>query len=83
MTFGDRNKFIEKVMTELKVLHDRYTSSTKLLSDPEWETYIHSMDAIVEPYKGTNLERVMWRLNQTFLDDTELVQKKLKENEKS
>lgn len=83
MTFNERNNLIEKFMTEYKGLHDEYTSSKKTLSDLEWETYIHSMDAIMNEYRGTNLELLAGKLNQAFLDDTELVQKKLKENGKS
>ena len=82
MTFNERNSLIEKIITEYKTLHDKYTSSKKVLSDPEWETYIHSMDAIMNEYRGTNLDLLAGKLNQAFLDDTELVQKKLKENEK-
>lgn len=78
MTFLERNDLIDDMLCKFKVLHDKFTSSTKLLTDDEWKEYINSMDAVCEKHKGTNLEGLMWKLCQAFLDDTELVQNKLK-----
>lgn len=83
MTFNDRNNMIDDVIKKYKCIHDRYTSGTKILADDEWRTYIYSMDAIREMYKDTSIAELSGKLCQAFLDDTELVQKKLKENEKS
>ena len=82
MTFNQRNEYIDDAIRQFKTLHDKYTGSSAILKDDEWETYINGMDAVAGMYKGTNLEDIIGRLCMTFLDDTELVQKKLKETEK-
>lgn len=79
MKFSERNDLISDMVNDLKSLHDTYTSSTKLLKDNEWADYIHGMDAVCEEYKGTNLADISWKLCQSFLDDTAILQKKLKE----
>jgi hypothetical protein len=79
MTFGERNDFIDEMLCKYKVEHDKYTTGMVLLEDPDWEDYIHSMDAICAEHKGTNLELLAGKLCMAFLDDTELIQKKLKE----
>lgn len=78
MTFSERNDLIDDMLCKFKVLHDKFTSSTKILEDAEWKEYINSMDAVCEKHKGTNLETIVWKLCQAFLDDTEVVQKKLR-----
>ena len=78
MTFEERNNMVLNMIAEFKVVHDRYTSSTKILTDDEWETYIHSMDENLDKYKGTNLAEFAGRLWMVFLDDTEYMQKRLK-----
>lgn len=78
MTFSERNQIIRNAMQYFEQLHEKYTSSVQLLTDEEWSEYIHSMDKIIEPHKDSNLEEVLWKLCQAFLDDTEMVQKKLR-----
>jgi hypothetical protein len=79
MTFNERNEHIQDAMTRLKMLHDIYTSSTRLLSDEQWNKYIDSMDAVTAEYKNTNMYDTINRISQALLDDTEMVFKKLKE----
>ena len=79
MTFGERNDLIDEMLCKYKVEHDKHTTGMVLLEDPDWEDYIHSMDAICAEHKGTNLELLAGKLCMAFLDDTELIQKKLKE----
>jgi len=78
MTFSERNQIIRNVLQNFEKLHEKYTSSVQLLADEEWEDYIREMDSFLEPHKGSNLEEVLWKLCQAFLDDTEMVQRKLK-----
>ena len=79
MTFNERNEHIQDAMTKLKMLHDIYTSSTRLLNDEQWIKYIESMDAVKDEYKNTNMYDTINRISQALLDDTELIYKKLKE----
>jgi hypothetical protein len=60
------------------VEHLRYTQNFDSLTDKEWEEYIQSMDKIANDYKGTNLEQIAGAMCMTFLNDTEMIQKKLK-----
>lgn len=84
MTFKQRNNEVDDMLVKFKLLHDKYTSSRKLLTDEEWKEYIDSMDVICAEHKGTNLEMLAGKLCMAFLDDTEMLQKKLRElNEKS
>ena len=78
MTFSERNQIIKTVTERFEQLHEKYTSSVQLLTDEEWESYIHEMDSFLESHKGSNLEEVLYKLCQAFLDDTEMVQKKLR-----
>lgn len=78
MTFQERNDYVIQILADFKVLHDKYTSSTALLSDNEWETYINSMENVTSKYKNTNLFDFVGDLQMAFLDDTEKIQKKLK-----
>ena len=78
MTFSERNQIIRNATQYFEQLHEKYTSSVQLLTDEEWENYIREMDSFLESHKGSNLEEVLWKLCQAFLDDTEMVQRKLK-----
>ena len=78
MTFSERNQIIRNAMQYFEQLHEKYTSSVQLLTDLEWENYIREMDSFLEAHKGSNLEEILWKLCQAFLDDTEMVQKKLR-----
>ena len=80
MTFSERNQIIRNAMQYFEQLHEKYTSSVQLLTDEEWENYIKEMDNFLEAHKGSNLEEILWKLCQAFLDDTEMAQKKLKGN---
>lgn len=82
MTFEERNDLIDDMLCKFKVEHDKYTTGLVLLEDPDWENYIHSMDAICVKHKDTNLEGLAGALCMAFLDDTELIQKKLTEYDK-
>lgn len=77
MTFNERNEYIDDAIKQFKALHDKYTSGLDILTDEQWKTYIDEMYAIEKLYLNSNLEGIMGRLCQAFLDDTELVQKKL------
>lgn len=79
MNFRERNNLINDMLVKYKELHNKYTIGKRILEDPDWEDYIHSMDDICAKYKGTNLEMLAGKLCMAFLDDTEYVQKKLKE----
>lgn len=78
MTFSERNQIIRNALQYFEQLHEKYTSSVQLLTDEEWENYIKEMDNFLEAHKGSNLEEILWKLCQAFLDDTEMVQKKLR-----
>lgn len=78
ITFKERNRIIFELVTEFQALHDKYTSSTRILTDEEWETYIHSMEDRLAEYKDTNLFDVAGDLWMCYLNDTEFVQKQLK-----
>jgi hypothetical protein len=87
MTYSERNKKIlepiNQLIDELRAEHDKYTSSSKVMTDEEWEAYIPKMRSISDKRKGTNIERLAEYMSQYFLDDTEYVQKELKKIEKS
>lgn len=79
MNFRERNNLINDMLVRYRALHNKYSTGKRILEDPDWEDYIHSMDAICAEHKGTNLELLAGKLCMAFLDDTELIQKKLKE----
>lgn len=84
MTFTERNQIIQNLIADFQQIHDRYTSTSRILSDTEWDSYVNSMEAKLNPLKGTNLYEVAANLWMAFLNDTEYVQKELKKvNEKS
>ena len=78
MTFTERNQIIQNLIDEFQQIHDRYTSTSRILTDSEWEEYIESMDAKLNKYKNTNLYDVLANLWMAFLNDTEDVQRKLR-----
>lgn len=80
MTFGERNNMILEMISKYHKLHIKYTSGTKILTNAQWEEYIHAMDKIAEEYALNNISELSWKINQAFQDDTEMVQKKLKGN---
>lgn len=84
MTFEERNKMIQEVTAAFQELHDKYTSTTQILTSEQWDEYIESMKAKLNTFKGTNLYYIAEELWMSFLNDTEYVQKELKKvNEKS
>ena len=78
MTFTERNQIIQNLIADFQQIHDRYTSTSRILTDSEWEEYIESMDAKLNKYKNTNLYDVLANLWMAFLNDTEDVQRKLR-----
>lgn len=78
MTFTERNQIIQNLIADFQQIHDRYTSTSRILTDSEWEEYIESMNAKLNKYKNTNLYDVLANLWMAFLNDTEDVQKKLR-----
>ena len=78
MTFEERNKIVLETIAKVQTIHDKYTSSLKILSDQEWKQYIDSMSLIPNPYRDTNLEDLIGDLVMVFLNDTERMQKKLR-----
>jgi len=78
MTFEERNNIVLDEIAKIKTIHDKYTSSSRILTDDEWKQYIDSMLVIPEPHRETNLEDFIGELVMIFLNDTERMQKKLK-----
>lgn len=78
MTFSERNQLIQDALMRYKALHDIYTSSSKQLTDEQWEKYITQMEHTSEKYRDTNIYDLVGRLQMAFLDDTEYVQKRLR-----
>lgn len=82
MTYKERNsKVVEpinKLIDEFKAIHDKYTSSSKVLSNEEWEEYVYTMSVKTNDLQGTTLFGIANELWMYFLNDTEYVQKELK-----
>lgn len=78
MTYEERNNTIKDLIADFQQIHDRYTSTSRILTDSEWEEYIESMNAKLNKYKNTNLYDVLANLWMAFLNDTEDVQRKLR-----
>lgn len=78
MTFTERNKTISELLNDFQAMHEKYTSSTKIMTEEEWTEYINTMTARVDGFKRTNLYNIASALWMAFLDDTEYVQKELK-----
>lgn len=78
MTFTERNKTISELLNDFQAMHEKYTSSTKIMTEEEWTEYVSTMTARVDGFKRTNLYNIASALWMAFLDDTEYVQKELK-----
>ena len=78
MTFTERNKTISELLNDFQAMHDKYTSSTRIMTDDEWTEYVNAMTARVNGFKRTNLYNIASALWMAFLDDTEYVQKELR-----
>ena len=78
MTFKDRNDLIKGLIKDLIKIHEKYTSTTHILTDTEWEEYIDIMTKRSQELKGTTLATFADYAKQAFLNDTEYVQKELK-----
>ena len=87
MTFEERNEQITepitKTMEELKDVHDKFTSSTRIMTEEDWNAYKGAMDKILAVHVNTRYYHLAEELWMFFLDDTEFVQKELKKIEKS
>ncbi len=78
MTFAERNTNILNALAQMQVIHDKYTSSSKIMTDDEWDSYFKSMSKVPEQFRGTNLEEFIYNLVVCFQTDTEDVQRRLK-----
>jgi deoxyadenosine/deoxycytidine kinase len=78
MTFAERNDTITERIVAIKAIHDKYTSSARLLKSEEWDRYMELMTNEVEKVRGTNLESFVYDLVICFQNDTEDVQRRLK-----
>jgi len=81
MKFSERNTLIDTATQRFKSLHDSFTRGTKILTDDEWNEYISSMDKVAGDYRDTNISGITGAICMAFLDDTEMVQKKLRGND--
>lgn len=79
MTFAERNEMLKGIVDRCAAQHAQYTSGKHLLTDEEWSTYIHKMDEIAAEFVDTNMADFVGAICMAYLNDTELVQKKLKE----
>lgn len=79
MKFSERNDILEEINEKFALNHRIYTNSARILTDDEWKDYVHRMDVIANEYKDTNMKQFAADLCMAYLDDTEFVQKKLKE----
>lgn len=87
MTFAERNNQImepiTKLISDLRAEHDKFTSSTRIMTEEDWNTYKGAMDKILAVHVDTRYYHLAEELWMFFLDDTEFVQKELKKiNEK-
>lgn len=85
MTFSERNNQIvepiTKLISDLRAEHDKYTSSTRILSEAEWNAYKGAMDKKLSEHKSTKYYHLAEELWMFFLDDTEYVQKELRKRQ--
>lgn len=81
MTFPQRNDLIDEMLVKYKMLHDKYSNNIRILTDEEWKEYIDSMDSVANQYKDSKIIDISGKLCMLFLDDTEMIQKKLIEKE--
>jgi hypothetical protein len=82
MKFSERNNILQEINQKFAMNHDIYTNSARILTDDEWQDYVHRMDAVSNEYKDTNMKQFAADLCMAYLDDTEYVQKKLREVKK-
>jgi hypothetical protein len=82
MKFSERNEILSTIVNRFKNIHDKYTCSALLLTDDQWETYLHEMDSVAIEYKDSNMSDFTGKICMAYLDDTEIVQKKLKDLKK-
>lgn len=83
MTFEERNMILQKINEKYAAIHDKYTFKARILSDAEWDDYIAKMNEISAEYKGTSMDEFSGAICMAYLNDTELMQKKIKEVSKS
>ena len=81
MTFPQRNELIDEMLVKYKMLHDKYSNNKRILTDEEWKEYVDSMDSVANQYKDSKIINISGKLCMLFLDDTEMIQKKLIEKE--
>lgn len=79
MKFSERNDILSTIVKRYQTEHDKYTNNARILTDEEWEDYIHTMDSIADEYKDSNMSDFSGKVCMAYLEDTEIVQKKLKE----
>lgn len=79
MTFKQRNENLSAIFSRYQVEHDKYTSSNHIMTDEEWKSYMDSMNAIADEYKNGNMDEFSGGVMMAFINDTEVVQKRLKE----
>ena len=82
MKFSERNNMLQEMNKRYATVHDSYTSNARMLSDTDWEEYVSKMDEIAAEFKDTNMKDFSGALCMAYLNDTEFVQKKLKEVKK-
>ena len=82
MKFSERNDILSTIVSRFSKVHDRYTCNALILTDKQWETYLHEMDSIANEYKDSNMSDFTGKICMAYLDDTEIVQKKLKDLKK-
>lgn len=79
MKFSERNEILSTIIGRYQTEHDKYTNNARILTDKEWEEYVYSMDCIADEYKNTNMGEFSGKVCMAYLEDTEMVQKKLKD----
>ena len=83
MTFTERNEILQQINKSYSDIHDKYTSKVSILTDEEWKSYIAEMDAVANEYKSKDMFKdFSGKLCMAYLDDTEYVQKRLREVKK-
>lgn len=79
MKFSERNEILSTIVNRFKKIHDKYTCNALLLTDEQWKSYLHEMDSVAVEYKDSNMSDFTGKICMAYLDDTEIVQKKLKD----
>ena len=83
MKFSERNEILKGIVERCGAIHAKYTSTAKELTEGDWSKYISLMDDIAGEYKETSIADFAGQICMAYLNDTELVQKKLKEVERT